>query len=63
MIKVAALYSAFELRKVVKAVAKEIGAAATKQDILPQIARHSRGVFENSDVVVQAGAYRFMPTP
>jgi len=40
MIKVAALYSAFELRKVVKAVAKELAAAATKRDLLPQIARY-----------------------
>lgn len=40
MIKVAALYAAFELRKVVKAVARELGAAATPQDLLPQIARY-----------------------
>jgi len=40
MIKVAALYSAFELRKVVKAIAKELGTAATQKDLLPQIARY-----------------------
>lgn len=50
MIKVAALYSAFELRKVVKAVAKELGAAATQKDLLPQIAKYL-----NPLIMAQAG--------
>jgi hypothetical protein len=37
MIKVAALYSAFELKRTVAAVAKELGTAATKADLLEQV--------------------------